>query len=661
MSPLLRPILLLAAGILTTVHHVHAQSRPSPGTLLQFDFNDAVTWPVTSRKPGEPGVRAGKFGTVDIAGSKEASGGLLLVKDQRDQSGWIYGKSGWFHRNEAPIQAGGAKRPWTLALTSGPLAVANTETNLGKLTFSFSLSASSALPVRVSIESFDAQQKRTGGLETTIRPAAADFYQRYALDLSMLEPAGDGTFDPLAPFVSFTLVIGSAAGWPAAAYHEVRLDNVHYAKAALYVSPQGSDTNDGRTEKTAFATPQKAVDAAQPGDIIVLMNGTYAQPAGTRERTPLAKFTRPGVPAGWITLKNYPGHKPVLSTHGQPAISIVQVKDQPTLAYLEMRGLNVRGNGDTAREQFPAEIGKATPNTDVQGIIINGRITRHPGKRTENEMVHHIRLADNVVEFCTSDGIYAEYCDWLFLEKNRIENNCWTTVGYAPSGFSLMGYANFDALDNVPKILIAGNRVSGNKLTVFNHPRGEKATAFYNGNGILLDDNAGNPSEAYLGRTLVQNNLAHNNGGGGIQMWGSHRLDLINNTIYHNATNLDWGQVGFERCRDVRLINNIIVAPPNRALDTWVTGRMDEQTAGIVRLNNLYSGGAEPNVEGINDLRADPLFVNATADPATADFRLKAGSPALRAGRWELFSPTDDLDGKPRPTRGAPDLGAYQH
>ena len=37
---------------------------------------------------------------------------------------------------------------------------------------------------------------------------------------------------------------------------EIRLDNVHYAKPAYYVSPKGSDAANGRSEKTAFATPQ---------------------------------------------------------------------------------------------------------------------------------------------------------------------------------------------------------------------------------------------------------------------------------------------------------------------------------------------------------------------------------------------------------------------
>jgi hypothetical protein len=631
---------------LFTIQSVFAQ-----GLLLQFDFNEAVSWPLTHAKEYEPGVRSGNFGTIDSAGGKEASGGLQLTMNHGTQVGWIYGEGGFFHRDKEPIREGGAKRAWTATLNSGPLAVKNSVADLGKLTLAFDLISSGKLPVRIIVESFDSGKQRSGGLETTIHPSAADFYQRYALDFNTMKPAGEGTFDPTAAFVSFTFEIGTALGWQAATYHELRLDNVHYAAPAYYVNPAGKDSNDGLTETTAFASPQKAIDAAKPGDIIVLMNGTYSGINGM----PVAKFFHPGTPAGWITLKNYPSHKPVLSSHGQNAIRIAQVRGQPTLAYLELRGLNVRGNGDTAKEKFPDELGKPGPNTDVQGVVINGRVTPYPGKREENEIVHHIRLADNVIEFCTADGLYVEYCDWLYVENNRIENNCWTTTGYAPAGFAVMGHANFDTQDNVFKMLIAGNRVSGNRLEMKNHPRSKK-TDFYNGNGILLDDNAGGAQDKYLGRTLVQNNLTYNNGGGGIQMWGSHRLDLINNTIYKNATNLDWGQIAMERCQDVRLINNIIVASPDRALDTWATARMDERTSDIFRANNLYWGGAEPNVSGIDDINADPLFEN----PAAGDFQLKPGSPALKAGRWENYTPGKDVTGNPRPAAGSPDIGAYQ-
>jgi len=662
-SPLPRSSLFAAAVLLA--FDARAQTASTSGTLLRYDFEDAAHWPVTAQKPGQPGVAHGKFGTTDVSGSAESSGGLVLVMDRGLQPDWTYGRGGYVGPSETGGKEPLARLTWSARLSSDPLAVQNTESHLGKLTLAFDLAASRALPITVLVESFDASRARTGGLTTTIFPAAADFYQRYALDLSTMKAAGAGRFDPTAPFVGFTFQTGTAEGWPAATHHEVRLDNIHYAKGAYYVSVNGSDAHDGRTEQTAFATPQKAIEAAQPGDVILVMNGIYARAAATPEKTPVAKFVRPGTPAGWITLKNYPGHQPVLSSHGQPAIEITQTRkgspeELQKLSYLELRGLRVRGNGDTARERYPAELGKFTPNTDSQGIVINGRTTPFNRPRTPGEIVHHLRLADNVVEFCTADGIYIEYCDWLFVENNRIDNNCWTTTGYAPSGFALMGYANFDAQDNVYKILLSGNRASGNRLTQMNHLWGAvPKTKFYNGNGFLLDANADKPV-TYVGRTLLQNNLAYNNGAGGIQLWGSHRLDIVNNTVAYNGTVIPWGQIGFEYCRDVRFINNIVVAPAGLPLDTWFLGRADERTAGIVRVNNLYWGGAHPNVPGIADVVADPLFINPGTDAATADFRLKPASPARQPGRWEAFTPITDIDGKLRPTRGAPALGAYQ-
>ena len=146
-------------------------------------------------------------------------------------------------------------------------------------------------------------------------------------------------------------------------------------------------------------------------------------------------------------------------------------------------------------------------------------------------------------------------------------------------------------------------------------------------------------------------------------MWGSHRLDIVNNTLYHNGATpeLKWGQFGVDMCRDIRILNNVVVAQADRPLDSWFAGQKDRKTAYILRMNNLFWGGAKPNIEGINDLVADPLFVNASTNASTADFRLQPGSPALKAGRWESFSPIVDLDGRLRPVNASPDLGSFQH
>jgi hypothetical protein len=288
---------------------------------------DAAIWPQTP---------VAGVGTTDVADGKEGSGGLQLVVDEAV-----------------------AKGNWKSELKSGPLAVGNSETHFGKLTLSFNLSVSAPRPVKVRVESFNAEKQRTGGLEIDLYPAAADFYQRYAVDLSTMKPAGGGTFNPADPFVSFTFELNSATGWAAAKRHELRLDNVHYASPAYYISPTGNDAQDGRTEQTALASPQNALDAAQPGDIIVLMNGTYVQTEG---QSPVARFVRPGTPAGWITLKNYPGHKPMLLAQGRQAVNITQPRkgtpeEAMKLSYLEVRGLHVRGDGDKAKEKYPADLG----------------------------------------------------------------------------------------------------------------------------------------------------------------------------------------------------------------------------------------------------------------------------------------------------------------
>jgi hypothetical protein len=183
------------------------------GTLLQADFETASGW----AKAAPVAV-----GTIDVAGSTQPSNGLRS----------------------------------STSISSGPLAVRNGEANLGKLTLACSLSASAARPVQVLVESFDAAKKRTGAIETTIFPAAPDFHQRYALELASFRPVGAGRFAPTAPFLGLTFSIGGAK-WKGVAAPEIRVDNLHLARPAFYVSAGGSDNNDGRSEATALPRRKK--------------------------------------------------------------------------------------------------------------------------------------------------------------------------------------------------------------------------------------------------------------------------------------------------------------------------------------------------------------------------------------------------------------------
>lgn len=76
----------------------------------------------------------------------------------------------------------------------------------------------------------------------------------------------------------------------------------------------------------------------------------------------------------------------------------------------------------------------------------------------------------------------------------------------------------------------------------------------------------------------------------------------------------------------------------------------------ITGSNNVWFGnGSAPNGTKLTgSLSSDPLFVNAQA----ADFHLRPGSPAVRAGA--KVSLATDHDGWIRPAGAAPDIGAFQ-
>lgn len=593
-----------------------AVTQSGGGALLQFDFNGRNPW------PGLSGGMVRPVGTIDAAKSTTASGALALT-------------------------AGGG------TLTSGLLPVHTSETDLRKLTLSFDHSVSSVRPVTVRIESFDAKQKRTGGREGVVYPAAPDFYLRAALELSTMKAFGGGAFKPTDPFVKITFRIDGA---DAAAAAGLRIDNLAYAAPAYYVSPKGSDANEGRTEKTAFATPQKAVDSAQPGDIILVMDGTYVPSSDPQKG--VAFFPRPGSPAAWITLKNYPGHKPVFSNVG--AWNGIRIGSRgtkevpsplPALAYLEVRGLHIRGNADTVKETNPDLIDKPDPRTNGNGIGVEHRF--------EANVPHHIRIADNVIEYCSGAGFASIGGDWLTVENNIVRNNCWWMI-YGGSGISYLDSANFDGAVNVYKSLVRGNVASGNRTFV----KWRQVNKISDGNGIIIDTNyVPAKNQVYLGRTLVQNNLSFNNGGSGIHAFRSHQVDIVNNTAYYNGASpeLNWGQIFVQITDDITMRNNILVSRPDQPINSVGQNGGDQNSTNIVRSHNVYFGGLAPKLTGEGDLVADPLFVSPSTDPKVADFHLRPGSPARRSGWRGTTLPLLDLNGKTRPTNTAPDRGVYQH
>jgi hypothetical protein len=105
---------------------------------------------------------------------------------------------------------------------------------------------------------------------------------------------------------------------------------------------------------------------------------------------------------------------------------------------------------------------KPDSRTNSNGIAINGRHMKN--------VPHHIRLADNLTEYCPGQGLGALETDWLTIENNVARFNSWTTI-YGTSGISTLGSSNFDTADNIYKILVRNNTSYGNETPRDLYPR----------------------------------------------------------------------------------------------------------------------------------------------------------------------------------------------
>lgn len=642
----------------------------SAGRLLEHDFNATTAWP-TAAAVSSAGVDAtatqAAVGTIDV------------------ESGTLADRTGAVHFG---VSAAPATGPWKSDFTSGKLALTNTETNLGKLTVSFNLSASQARTVKLRVISYDAGGLYTGALESEISPAVANSYHRHAVDLSTMKESGPGTFNPTAPKVSFNFEIGSVAGWSASGTPTLRIDNFNYSKPALYVSSiDGNDRDNGTTEALAVRTLQRAFNLAQPGDII-LVKGDAANPYNILgERT---LVTEGGTPAAWVSLKNYPGQTPKIYSEAWSAIQIGAFSNStaPAIGYVEIRGLHFQGGSAKvgSRTAPDGNYNPAAPNADQYGPYaqylqdvdpVTGRNTSGSADpRTngngisvdggrETNKPHDIRIADNLVEDFAGGGIGAGDSDRIQIENNVVRDNCYWDK-YATSGISILSVYSFDATSGTTTRLIRNNVSSGNIHKIVWVRNDPALTQYSDGNGIIIDING-----TIDDRTLVQNNVTFDNGGSGIHAYKGNHVDIVNNTAYLNSSSpyLDYGQIFANQAVDVKIYNNIMVAPvANTAAGEqreYVSGGTTPSSSnGIVYKNNVYFGG---NVNGfanngttvVNNVTADPRFANPTVNAALADFRLQPSSPAVYTGLADALTPQKDLLGNVR--NGSVHSGAYEY
>lgn len=445
--------------------------------------------------------------------------------------------------------------------------------------------------------------------------------------------------------------------------------NAKAAGTTYYVDANiGKDTYSGTSPSQAFKTLNYAASlpALAPGDTVIIKGGTYEE---TNGGTVLNIKKSGSAAGGFITFRAATGETPILKASNAWNIVLVDAA-----SYIKIEGLTVQGNG--------ANISYATAKAEYDYVMncINNKLAVDYDRidycntnginieYNKNTMAipHHIEVRNNTVRDCPGAGICSKWADYLTIEDNKSFGNCKDMI-YGGSGISLLCQVDVDSNTGY-KNFIRRNLVYDNETLIPWAYNGD-GTQISDGDGIIMDTFWGQGSlrvmegsasdgskdvkkPDYAAKTLVENNIAYENGGAGIYCCGAVNTDFVNNTAYNNDRSpaLNYGELRAGWGKNIRFINNIGYAR---------TGENNINTInnyGNVTFDyNIAYGGVNSTFTGSNNLYSDPAFV----DLAAKNFKLLPGSPAIDSGTTTQ-APANDFNTTARPQGSGIDRGAYE-
>ncbi|HYX33357.1 MAG TPA: right-handed parallel beta-helix repeat-containing protein [Oligoflexus sp.] len=398
-------------------------------------------------------------------------------------------------------------------------------------------------------------------------------------------------------------------------------------------SANGSDKNPG-TEQLPWKTLQYAHGKLKPGQTLLVGTGEYKS-----TNYAVLAITKSGTPDAWITYRNFPGQSPKIVSTVRKNWSGIEVRQA---SYIVIEGFELAGHSkDVTLEGALAEMRKPTPYASSSGISVESRDLSKP-------IAHHIVVRNNYIHDHPLNGVAMMGADYVTVEDNRIHNNG-RFSSYGGSGISVLVPRDSDSNTRDYKFIVRRNASSSNSNEV---PCGcYKYRQPTDGNGIILDT-----YRDYKGRTLVVNNLVHNNGARGIHVFHASNVDVFFNTSVRNSTIpiTGDGEITAIESKNVRVRDNIMVARSDRPVNSTRNSENVDFSHNIVYGGNGFVATGNDS----NRLNVDPLFV---AEGTHSDyFALKPESPAVNNASGTVPEPGDDLFRMPRKLGSKADVGAIE-
>lgn len=372
------------------------------------------------------------------------------------------------------------------------------------------------------------------------------------------------------------------------------------AVAVTYsVGSNGSDSNSG-LNSSPWQTLQKAANTLQPGDEVLVENGSYAGFHTTRDGT----STNPIV----------------FKANGNSVVIYQQNSSTPDVINIEGHDYNVI-DGFIIQSGGRAGIRAVT----ARGVILRNNIVGPTPKwGIFTGYTTEIQILDNVCyEAAGQHGIYVS--NSRDADDNPVirGNECY---GNAKNGIQLNGdcYSGGDGI-------ISGAIIEDN----FVHDNGWKGFSLISVTGAL-----------------IQNNIVANNGAAGAGAGGIHLADepgcgkpsndnlVVNNTVVEPVI------------AGIRMTNN---STNNTIFNNLTIARSTDRT-----IIDESGGNIIDSATNLRYASTSGLFVNEAGN----DFRLVSNSPAIGAGTGTFngrTAPSRDFEGTARPSDGSYEVGADEY
>ena len=432
-----------------------------------------------------------------------------------------------------------------------------------------------------------------------------------------------------------------------------------------YVATNGSDSNNGTSASTPWATLQHANDSnLSAGDCVNVAPGTYASGVLLTSGGNLASRT------GYVVYR--------CSQLDACTVTAVYSNNQNGSFVWKTNNNNQPMTGNyIIIDGFTMTAAQET--TYGQGVDLWDGNDSSPSATFS---VHHVWILNSIISGYGQSGIQMNDGEYFFVVHNTIFNNSRVGCGAQGSGISfavlkaLNGYVRTqdDSKNHILGAIGTFNNAMEYNILYNNAITGCNSDS--DGNNIIADtfNNAGSTNVTYPGNTLIAFNVSFNAGGRGIHIFNSENITVANNTCYNSS--LDPNDNGTYRpcigdlnSYNVNFINNIAYGIPGsgiNAYDAAFTGgylpggghALDTFSNNLSYCKTTPQGGCNQMFNGdsfsctSNQCNTDPQWLSVgtqtvgteTTPPISANFALKLGSPAIGKGLLEPYLPSQSID-----------------